>query len=204
MCRKEMAKRGLTDEDVLSRVAVVTNRHLAARPYLEQIRRVCQLHPAAVIVREKDLEEEDYARLAGQVLAICREYQVPCVYHTYPETALYAGVDAIHLPLALLKRYRETGILKKFTHVGTSVHSVWEAEEALRLGATCLTAGHIYLTDCKKGLPPRGTAFLQEICALADVPVWAIGGIHMGTGQMEEILSCGAAGGCIMSEMMRI
>ena len=25
---------------------------------------------AAVIVREKDLEEEDYARLAGQVLAI--------------------------------------------------------------------------------------------------------------------------------------
>ena len=52
MCRKEMAKRGLTDEDVLSRVAVVTNRHLAARPYLEQIRRVCQLHPAAVIVRD--------------------------------------------------------------------------------------------------------------------------------------------------------
>lgn len=51
---------------------------------------------------------------------------------------------------------------------------------------------------------PRGTAFLQEICALVDVPVWAIGGIHMGTGQMEEILSCGAAGGCIMSEMMRI
>lgn len=204
MCRKEMAKRGLPDEDVLSRVAVVTNRHLAARPYLEQIRRVCQLHPTAVIVREKDLEEEDYARLAGQVLAICREYQVPCVYHTYPETALYAGVDAIHLPLALLKRYREEGILKEFTHVGTSVHSVREAEEALRLGATCLTAGHIYLTDCKKGLLPRGTAFLQEICALVDVPVWAIGGIHMGTGQMEEILSCGATGGCIMSEMMRI
>src|SRR5699024_2781286 len=134
----------------------------------------------------------------------CREYQVPCVYHTYPETALYAGVDAIHLPLALLKRYREEGILKEFTHVGTSVHSVREAEEALRLGATCLTEGHIYLTDCKKGLPPRGTAFLQEIRALADVPVWGIGGIDMGTGQMEEILSRGAAGGCIMSEPMRI
>ena len=204
MCRKEMAKRGLPDEDVLSRVAVVTNRHLAARPYLEQIRRVCQLHPAAVIVREKDLEEEDYARLAGQVLAICREYQVPCVYHTYPEAALRAGVDAIHLPLALLKKYREAGSLKEFSHVGTSVHSVWEAEEALRLGATYLTAGHIYSTDCKKGVPPRGLSFLKEICQMSPAPVYAIGGIHLGTGQLAEILSCGAAGGCIMSEMMRI
>ena len=204
MCREEEGKRGLSDGDILARVAVVTNRHLAVRPYLEQMERVCRLHPAAVIVREKDLGEEDYACLAGQVLEICREYQVLCVYHTYPEAALRAGVRSIHLPLALLRRYREEGGLDAFTRVGTSVHSVREAEEALLLGATCLTAGHIYSTDCKKGLPPRGTAFLREISALVDVPVWAIGGIHMGTGQIEEILSRGAVGACIMSEMMRI
>lgn len=184
----------------------VTNRALSARPYEEQITRICRFHPAAVIVREKDLPEEEYARLAGKVLAICRQYGVRCIYHTYPEAARAAGVKDIHLPLPILRQYAGGARtpLSFFTAVGTSVHSRAEAEEALRLGATYLTAGHIYSTDCKKGVPPRGLSFLKEICRMSPVPVYAIGGIHLGTRQLAEVLSCGAAGGCIMSEMMRI
>ena len=78
-----MAKRGLPDGTSCPGWRVVTNRHLAARPYLEQIRRVCQLHPAAVIVREKDLEEEDYARLAGQCLRSAGSTRCPAyIIHT--------------------------------------------------------------------------------------------------------------------------
>lgn len=203
----------------------VTNRSLSARPYEEQIARICRFHPAAVIVREKDLPEEEYARLAEKVLTICRRYGVRCIYHTYPEAARAAGVKEIHLPLPVLWQYaKDSGVadspstdfrrtevpgkagtpLSFFTTVGTSVHSREEAAEALRLGATYLTAGHIYSTDCKKGVPPRGLSFLKEICLMSPVPVYAIGGIHLGTGQLTEVLSCGAAGGCIMSEMMRI
>lgn len=180
----------------------VTNRALSARPYEEQIARICRFHPAAVIVREKDLPEEEYARLAEKVLTICRRYDVRCIYHTYPKAARAAGVKEIHLPLPVLRQYAAS--LSFFTTVGTSVHSREEAAEALQLGATYLTAGHIYSTDCKKGVPPRGLSFLKEICQMSPAPVYAIGGIHLGTGQLAEILSCGAAGGCIMSEMMRI
>lgn len=208
----------------------VTNRSLSARPYEEQIARICRFHPAAVIVREKDLPEEEYARLAGKVLTICRRYGVRCIYHTYPEAARAAGVKEIHLPLPVLRQYEQYANradlqpadsqpadsrrpdmpdgtrtpLSFFTTIGTSVHSREEAAEALRLGATYLTAGHIYSTDCKKGVPPRGLSFLRDICRMSPVPVYAIGGIHLGTGQLTEVLSCGAAGGCIMSEMMRI
>lgn len=185
-------------------VAAVTNRHLTARPYLEQIERICSFHPAAVIVREKDLPEEEYAGLAGKVLQICRQYKVSCIYHTYPMAALEAGARAVHLPLPLLRKYRESGILGQFSHVGTSVHSVQDAEEAAALGASYLTAGHIYATDCKKGAAPRGLSFLEEICRSSSVPVWGIGGICPDAGQIEEVLSCGAAGACIMSGMMRI
>ena len=136
------------------------------------------------------------------MLTICRRYGVRCIYHTYPEAARAAGVKEIHLPLPVLRQYATP--LSFFTTVGTSVHSREEAAEALRLGATYLTAGHIYSTDCKKGVPPRGLSFLKEICLMSPVPVYAIGGIHLGTGQLTEVLSCGAAGGCIMSEMMRI
>ena len=78
-----------------------------------------------------------------------------------------------------------------------------EALEAEALGASYLIAGHIYATDCKKGLPARGTGFLRAVCEAADIPVYGIGGIHLDEAQIKEVLGCGAAGGCIMSGMMR-
>lgn len=94
--------------------------------------------------------------------------------------------------------------LDGFTTIGVSVHAANEALEAQSLGATYLTAGHIYATDCKKGLPPRGTAFLREICQTVSIPVYAIGGIRLEAAQIREVMSCGAVGGCIMSGMMAL
>ena len=67
-----------------------------------------------------------------------------------------------------------------------------------------MTAGHIYATDCKKGAPPRGLAFLEEVCRAVDIPVWAIGGIGLDGGQLAEVKARGAAGACVMSGMMRV
>ena len=183
-------------------VIAVTNRKLSSRPFLEQMERVCKLHPRAVILREKDLSEEEYAELAVQILTLCKQYEVPCMLHTYLETARKLQHPYIHLPLFLLRETSENP--GDFLAVGCSVHSVEEAKEAQKLGATYLTAGHIYTTDCKKGLPPRGLDFLREICNAVTIPVYAIGGIHAGTRQIQEVMDCGASGACIMSEMMRI
>lgn len=191
-----------TYKEEYKNVIAVTNRRLSGRPFLEQIERVCRLHPKAVILREKDLSEEKYAELAAEVLRLCKQYQVPCMLHTYLETAGKMQHPYIHLPLFLLRE--NAGKRNDFLAVGCSIHSVEEAEEAQKLGATYLTAGHIYATDCKKGLPPRGTDFLKEVCSAVTIPVYAIGGIHAGTGQIQEVMECGASGACIMSEMMRL
>ena len=54
-------------------VVAVTNRSLTERPFLEQIRRVCEMHPDALILREKDLSEKEYEELAKKVMAIRSE-----------------------------------------------------------------------------------------------------------------------------------
>lgn len=79
-------------------VIAVTNRSLCQRPFAEQIDRVCSLHPKAVILREKDLPEEEYSRLAEQILEICKRYQVPCILHTYVNVAEKLHHPYIHLP----------------------------------------------------------------------------------------------------------
>ena len=93
---------------------------------------------------------------------------------------------------------------KKFTKIGISIHSVEEAKEAEQLGASYLTAGHIYATDCKRGLPPRGLGFLKEVCREVSIPVYGIGGIKFDEEQWNDMKKCGAVGGCIMSGMMEI
>ena len=95
-------------------------------------------------------------------------------------------------------------MVSDFHTVGTSIHSVSEAIEAEKLGTSYLTAGHIYVTDCKKGLAPRGLGFLKDVCSTVNVPVYAIGGIKFDKKQWEELKQKGASGGCIMSGMMEL
>ena len=192
----------MSNRNIFDSVIAVTNRKLCNRPFTEQLERVYRHHPRALILREKDLSEHEYELLAEQVLEICGTHDVPCILHTYTEVARNLGCSRIHLPLPLFRT--EASSLGDFSLVGTSVHSVEDAIEAEKLGASYLTAGHIYVTDCKKGLPPRGTGFLREVCIQVSVPVYAIGGIHPDENQMKEIIDCGAAGGCIMSGMMRL
>lgn len=185
------------------KIIAVSNRKLCDRPFLEQIERVCEIHPEAVILREKDLTEEEYRTLAKEVMEICDYYQIPCILHRFWKIAVELECTAVHLPLPVFRVLSDEE-KKKFTKIGISTHSVEEAKEAEQLGASYLTAGHIYATDCKKGLPPRGLGFLKEVCREVSIPVYGIGGIKFDEEQWNDMEKCGAVGGCIMSGMMEI
>lgn len=183
----------------MSELLCVTNRTLCAGDFLERVAAIADCHPAGLILREKDLLEGEYEALARQVLAICRERSVRCILHTFVPAALRLRTDAIHLPLPVLRQL--TAAEKaRFSVLGASCHSVEDALEARELGCTYITAGHVFATDCKKGLPPRGLDFLRQVCRAVDIPVYAIGGV--GAGNFADILSAGAAGGCVMSGPM--
>ena len=184
----------------MSDVICVTNRSLCRGDFLERIEEIAKQHPAGILLREKDLTEEEYKQLAEQVMQICKKYQVPCMLHSFADVAKELGAEALHLPLPMLRELSETK-RKSFRILGASCHSVEEAKEAVELGCTYVIAGHIFATDCKKGLPGRGTGFLQSVCENVKVPVYAIGGISCET--MSLVRDAGAAGGCVMSGPMQ-
>lgn len=184
----------------MSDIICVTNRALCAGDFSQRIRQIASARPAGIILREKDLTEEAYEALAGEILRICQEYQVPCMLHSFVKAAQRLEAEAIHLPMPVLREM--TGEQKQcFQVIGASCHSVEEAKEAERLGCTYLTAGHIFNTDCKKGLPGRGLDFLQNICSSVSVPVYAIGGID--SSNIEAVRLAEAKGACIMSGLMK-
>lgn len=183
-------------------VIAISNRSLCHRPFLEQVRRVCELHPKALILREKDLDDAEYKHLALQVMPLCEEYRVRFIAHSHVICIRDLDCRYLHLPLPLLRIH--VNELKFRIHIGCSVHSLEEAEEAEYLGADYLIAGHIYDTHCKRGIPPRGVEFLGEICRAVKLPVYAIGGIRLSEEQFLKLNECGAQGGCVMSDMMKI
>ncbi|MBD9304051.1 MAG: thiamine phosphate synthase [Lachnospira sp.] len=193
---------------MLNDVIAVTNRKLSQRPFLEQIKRVCQLRPEAIILREKDLSETEYAKLAEEVYNITTSYDVRLIIHTYINVARELGINTVHMSLHNMREYRKEFIdnVNKTNNIktGCSIHSVEEAVEARNMGASYITAGHVYATDCKKGLAPRGLDFLKNVCDSVDIPVYAIGGINIDDGRRKEVKKYGAAGSCIMSGMMKV
>ena len=184
----------------MSDILCVTNRQLCKTDFLTRMEEIAACGPAGIILREKDLPEGEYKILAKQVVEICRRYQVPCILHSFVRVALELEAEAIHLPLHLL-RSMTAEEKAHFRVVGASCHSVEDAKEAERLGCTYITAGHVFATDCKKGVPSRGLPFLENVCKSVVIPVYAIGGID--SQNIEAVRESGAEGACIMSGLMR-
>ena len=162
----------------------VTNRHLVEGDFLKQLAKVAEGGCDAIILREKDLSEAEYEKLAEQALKVCEIHGTKCILHTYIEAAIRQKADAIHLSFPVWEKINEIQ-KQKFSQIGVSIHSVEEAVAAAEQGADYLTAGHIFATDCKKGVPPRGLGFLREVCQSVSIPVYAIGGI-----QEENVKDC--------------
>lgn len=183
----------------MSDILCVTNRKLCQEDFLERIERIAACHPAGIILREKDMKPEDYQELAAAVMEICEQHGVQCILHSFPDVAISLHADAIHLPLHLLRTMPQEQ-MAYFRGLGASCHCVEDAMEAQASGCTYITAGHVFETDCKKGLPGRGVDFLRNVCAAVDIPVYGIGGID--ADNIALVRDAGARGACLMSSLM--
>ena len=183
----------------MSEILCVTNRKLCGGEFLAQVEKLAAARPAGIILREKDLPEEEYRSLAAEVMEICKPFEVPCILHSFWDVAEELGCPALHLPMPLLRELSR-GEREQFSILGASCHSAAEAREAQALGCTYVTAGHIFETDCKRGLPGRGLTFLRDVCEEVSIPVYAIGGIT--PERIDPVKKAGAAGACVMSGAM--
>lgn len=189
------------NQDFSYKLICVTNRHLVKGDFLLQIQNILKspFKPDMLVLREKDLEEDEYMKLAEKVMKICQGSGTKCILHYFKNAALNLGADGIHLPY---NKFMDMDFIEKsqVKIKGVSVHSVDEALNAQKAGASYIMAGHIYKTACKEGLEPRGTGFLKEICTAVSIPVYAIGGININNA--SECIEAGASGVCLMSGYM--
>ena len=143
----------------------ITNRKLVQGDFLEQMQKVIHLHPHAVILREKDLPDEEYEILAGKILGMCRESGVRCFLHSRISVANRLGCRQIHISIPGLMAMSEkerSQLRKDFQEVSVSCHSMEDMNAAVENGATQIILGTIFETECKKGLKGKDWDLLQK------------------------------------------
>lgn len=174
--------------------AAITNRHICF-DLIEQIKILDKSDFEFIILREKDLAEVDYISLAEKAVNISEKI----VLHFYIEACEALNYKKIHLPFEIFKlNYKR---ISNYSIKGVSVHTVFEAVEAEKMGADYITASHIFPTDCKKRLEPKGLKWLEKVCSAVNIPVYALGGINDENAQ--SCIDVGARGVCMMSGAMK-
>ena len=181
----------------------ITNRKLCKNDFFSQIEYICRDGSVyALILREKDLNDKDYEEYAVKCNDICKKYNVLFFINSKIDISIKLNIKNIQLSFKDFLENKEK--LSSFKNIGISVHFLKEAkiaENILKNWKNCfLIAGHIFETNSKKSLPPRGINFLKEICDNVYLPVFAIGGINKETIKLLDGINI--AGVCMMSEFM--
>lgn len=149
----------------------------------------------SIILREPHMADADYQSLVEELIASGVDSDKLCI-HSRLDITCMTGVPNLHLKE---KGYGAKKVKQAdpFLKVGVSVHSLQAATQAEEEGADYVMFGHVYATNSKKGVKPRGIEELEAITSSIDIPVIAIGGIT--PARLQEIQEAGVAGVAVMS-----
>ena len=129
----------------------------------------------------------------------------PAIFvHNFADFALRAGERNLWLPLGALRSFsaaRGAEFLRaNFKKLVASCHSEAEAREALELGASAICLSHIFATDCKAGLAPKGLNLIRAVRGFYGGEIYALGGIT--PRNFVSVLRAGADRIAVMSSAM--
>lgn len=183
---------------IVLKVMAITNRKLATTNYWDQLEQITASDVDAIVLREKDLSEEEYVEYAKKALRLCNMHDKTCILHHFGKAAVRLHIPRFQCSLEYLETH--SSLLYYMKTLGVSVHTPEEAARAEKLGATYIMASHVFPTDCKKTLPPIGTETVQSICDAVSIPVYALGGVTLQT--INQLSTTPVTGVALMSGLM--
>ena len=181
---------------------VITDRQLCApRTLYDTIHELLDTGVSAVQLREKDLIDTEYIKLATSLCKLCHTYSAQLFINSRIKIAMEIGADGLHLPgnfASVQKVIEETN--RRFI-IGSSVHTLTEAKQRETEGTDFIAYSPIYPTLSKPGYGPAvGLEELRKVTETVNIPVFALGGIT--SERVSECLDAGAYGVAVMSGVM--
>ena len=156
----------------------VTDRAWVGKQSLyEQVESALKGGVTCVQLREKELDDEAFLKEAVEIHALCQRYGVPFFVNDNVDIAIRCHAEGVHVGQEDMAAAQVRARVGEGMMIGVSVHSVEEAQEAVKHGADCLGVGAAFATHTKTDVDVLPHETLKAICDAVDIPVVAIGGI---------------------------
>jgi thiamine-phosphate pyrophosphorylase len=171
--------------------AIVDPEHCAGRDARVVAEAILRGGCAALQLRAKRLDDAAFLALAAELAALCRVHAVPFVVNDRVALARELRADGVHVGQGDLPIEQARALVGSHVMISVSTHDAAQAAEAERRGADGIGFGPVFTTRTKEQPDPVvGTDNLARVCALARVPVIAIGGITLDTA--PSVVAAGA------------
>lgn len=177
--------------------AVTDRRWLNGYTLAEAVEAAIQGGVTCLQLREKDMDTDAFLAEAKEIASVCRRYGVPFIVNDNIEVALQCGADGVHLGQSDTAIAAARKMLGKDQIIGATAKTVEQALAAQNAGADYLGIGAVYATGTKTDTRQITHETLREICAAAEIPAVAIGGITEENAQ--ALAGTGIAGIAVVS-----
>ncbi len=186
--------------DVLRLYLVTDQQALRGRSLTDVVQQAVQGGVTCVQLREKTASTRDFVALALALQALLKPLGVPLVINDRIDVALACGAQGVHLgqsdmPVALARQ-----LLPPEVFIGLSVENLDDVRRAAGQPVDHLGVSPVFATPTKTDTaPPWGLSGLQQVRGMTDLPLVAIGGIHLGN--VAAVLQAGADGLAVVSAL---
>ena len=161
--------------------------------------RIAAGHGATVVqLRAPDWKKRQWLETAAEIKSVLAPFGVPLIINDHIDVALAVDAEGVHvgqddMPVDIVRR-----LIGPQKWLGLSVSSPAELAQAPLAGVDYLGIGPVYPTGTKLDAAPAcGLDGLASMVMAANLPVVAIGGIHLGN--CQPLLQAGAHGVAVVS-----
>jgi thiamine-phosphate pyrophosphorylase len=147
-------------------------------------------------LREKELSEDHLLPLACEAVEICRRHGALSIVNDWPQVALSAQADGIHVGQDDMAPAQVREIVGPQMLIGLSTHAPSEIDAAGEQPVDYIGVGPVHATPTKLGRPAVGVELVRYATANLSLPFFAIGGID--PENLGDVLTAGARRVCVL------
>ena len=151
-----------------------------------------------VQLRDPQAKTRALVEQARAIAALLDPHRIPFVVNDRVDVAVAAGADGVHVGQADMAPADARALIGPDRIVGLSITSQADLARSDLSAVDYLGVGPIYPSPTKAdAAPPIAIGGLQEIAALTNLPIVAIGGLH--AGNAADAIGAGADGIAVVS-----
>ncbi len=149
-------------------------------------------------VREKSMAHPELREFVGEIVAKSRSRGAKVLLNASAGTVIDMGVDGIHLTSSRLRACDQRPLCDRYW-VAASCHSEEEMMMAKRINADFVVLGPVSRTGSHPRTEPLGWRRFGVLCATANLPVYALGGMR--PNDLQQARRAGAQGIAMISAL---